>query len=111
MGAEESAAENHAVLLTRKAEAATQKDGKKTLRAEAEARDAVKRAADKQEDANKITREETKKIEKTDGAASAAVSEIMNSKTGLSQAKVAAKDAQAAATIAAKKAARSSLLR
>merc|ERR1712100_122054 len=104
---EETQAKNRAALLSREAAVAKAKDGKKVLRAETRARDAVRIAGDEQQMANDVAAKEADRIRRSDRKASAAVAAVMNARTGLQTAREDAKDAQEAATIAAKKAAKS----
>jgi len=104
---EEQAARMQVVVLSREAQLAKKEDGKAAVSAQRDARDAVKTAAKDQERANDVFKEENAKMQKADKKSSQAVANIMTSKTGLSRAKQAAKDAQDAAALAAKKALRS----
>jgi len=104
---EEKAARAKAVLLAREAQLAKKEDGQAAVSAERQVRDAVKTAAIDQEKANEVYKREEGKMAKADAKASKSVATVMTSKTGLSRARQAAKDAQTAAVLAAKKAARS----
>lgn len=105
--AEEKEAQYQATLLAREAQLAKQDDGKAAVQAEKDARDAVKAAAEDQEKANRVERQKEKDIARSDQKTSEAVGQIMTTKTGLSHAKQAAKNAQEASDLAAKQARRS----